>query len=140
MVAADELLTRMKFLSKYSVNVFLNTRNSVFDILYNGLQKTVGFFFSQQLDFVVYFFLHELVLNYLFHFHQKRLNNPNIARGLSFKFHSWFHIQNPRYCSYLKKNGGLRFCVDYRRLNKITVKPRHFFPLINEILDRFNGL
>ena len=35
-----------------------------------------------------------------------------------------------------KNNGGLRFCVDYRKLNKITVKTRF---LINETLDRFNG-
>ena len=48
-------------------------------------------------------------------------------------------LQKPRYCSYPKKNGGLRFCVDYRKLNKITVKSRYFFPLINETLDRFNG-
>ena len=48
-------------------------------------------------------------------------------------------LQKPRYCSYFKKNSNLRFCVDYRGLKKITVKNRHFFPLINETLDRFNG-
>ena len=39
----------------------------------------------------------------------------------------------------IKKNGGLRFYVDYRKLKKITMKNSHLFPIINKILDRFNG-
>ena len=39
----------------------------------------------------------------------------------------------------LKKDGGLRLCVDYRGLNKVTVKNRHPLPLISETLDRLNG-
>jgi len=35
-----------------------------------------------------------------------------------------------------KKDGGLRLCVDYRGLNKVTVKNRHPLPLISETLDR----
>jgi len=35
-----------------------------------------------------------------------------------------------------KKDGSLRLCVDYRGLNKITVKNRYPLPLISEILDR----
>ena len=35
-----------------------------------------------------------------------------------------------------KKDGSMRLCVDYRGLNKITVKNRHPLPLINESLDR----
>ena len=38
-----------------------------------------------------------------------------------------------------KKDGGLRLCVDYRGLNKVTVKNRHPLPLISETLDRLNG-
>ena len=38
-----------------------------------------------------------------------------------------------------KANGELRLCVDYRGLNKITVKNRHPLPLISEILDRLSG-
>ena len=38
-----------------------------------------------------------------------------------------------------KKDGGLRLCVDYRGLNKVTVKNRHALPLIAEILDRLNS-
>ncbi|KAL1952626.1 hypothetical protein VTO42DRAFT_4596 [Malbranchea cinnamomea] len=35
-----------------------------------------------------------------------------------------------------KPEGGLRFCVDYRRLNVITKKDLYLLPLINETLQR----
>jgi hypothetical protein len=38
-----------------------------------------------------------------------------------------------------KKNEGFRLYVNYRNLNKITVKNRHSFFLVREILDRLNG-
>jgi len=38
-----------------------------------------------------------------------------------------------------KKDGTLRLCVDYRGLNRITVKNRYPLPLISEILDRAAG-
>ena len=38
-----------------------------------------------------------------------------------------------------KPNGGLRFCVDYRRLNQITKRNRYLIPLIDEVLVRIQG-
>src|SRR5437016_12635144 len=38
-----------------------------------------------------------------------------------------------------KKDEGLRFCVDYRQLNNITIKNRYALPLISELQDRFQG-
>jgi hypothetical protein len=38
-----------------------------------------------------------------------------------------------------KKDGTLRLCVDYRGLNKVTIKNRHPLPLISETLDRLGG-
>jgi hypothetical protein len=38
-----------------------------------------------------------------------------------------------------KADGSMRLCVDYRGLNKVTIKNRHPLPLINEILDRLSG-
>jgi len=35
-----------------------------------------------------------------------------------------------------KPGGGLRFCVDYRALNEITIRNRYPIPLIQETLDR----
>ena len=37
-----------------------------------------------------------------------------------------------------KPSGGLRFCVDYRKLNEITEKNRYPIPLINETLTRLS--
>jgi hypothetical protein len=39
----------------------------------------------------------------------------------------------------LKKDRSLRLYVDYRGLNKITIKNRYPFLLIGKILNRFNG-
>jgi hypothetical protein len=39
----------------------------------------------------------------------------------------------------LKKDGTLRLCVDYRALNRITIKNRYPLPLIGETLDRLRG-
>ena len=38
-----------------------------------------------------------------------------------------------------KAGGGIRFCVDYRRLNAITKKDRYSIPLIKEILAQLEG-
>ncbi|KAH7405600.1 hypothetical protein KP509_15G077200 [Ceratopteris richardii] len=35
-----------------------------------------------------------------------------------------------------KKDGTLRMCVDYRGLNKVTIKSRYPLPLISELLER----
>jgi hypothetical protein len=39
----------------------------------------------------------------------------------------------------LKKNGEFHLYINYRNLNEITVKNRHLFFLVGEILDRLNG-
>src|SRR5256885_16523348 len=38
-----------------------------------------------------------------------------------------------------KKGGEMWFCVDYRKLNKITKKDNHLLPRIDEMLDKFEG-
>ena len=38
-----------------------------------------------------------------------------------------------------KKDGSLRLCVDYRRLNQKTIPDRHPLPRIQDILDQLGG-
>lgn len=39
-----------------------------------------------------------------------------------------------------KKDGTLRLCIDYRKLNNITIKNAYPLPRIDELLDRLNGV
>lgn len=38
-----------------------------------------------------------------------------------------------------KKDGGLRMCIDYRALNRITIKNRYPLPRVDELFDRLRG-
>src|SRR5436853_2101451 len=38
-----------------------------------------------------------------------------------------------------KKNRKLRFCVDYRALNKVTKKDEYLLPRIKDMLDTLDG-
>nr|GEW95893.1 hypothetical protein [Tanacetum cinerariifolium] len=38
-----------------------------------------------------------------------------------------------------KKDGSFRMCIDYRKLNKLTVKNRYLLPWINHLLDQLQG-
>ena len=38
-----------------------------------------------------------------------------------------------------KKNGTLRLCIDYRQLNKLTVKNKYPLPIIDDLFDQLKG-
>ena len=38
-----------------------------------------------------------------------------------------------------KKDGGRRLCVDYRELNKVTIKNKYPLPRIDDLFDQLNG-
>ena len=38
-----------------------------------------------------------------------------------------------------KKDGTLRLCVDYRQLNKMTIKNKYPLPRIDDLFDQLKG-
>ena len=38
-----------------------------------------------------------------------------------------------------KKDGTLGLCIDYRQLNKVTVKNKYPFPRIDDLFDQMRG-
>jgi hypothetical protein len=38
-----------------------------------------------------------------------------------------------------KKDGTLRLCIDFRKLNKVTVKNKYHFPRIDDLFDQLRG-
>ena len=39
-----------------------------------------------------------------------------------------------------KKDGTFRMCIDYRQLNKLTIKNRYPLPRIDDLFDQVRGL
>jgi hypothetical protein len=38
-----------------------------------------------------------------------------------------------------KKDGSMRLCIDYRPLNKVTIKKKYHLPRIDDLLDQLKG-
>ena len=46
---------------------------------------------------------------------------------------------NPQTLQLTKKNGTLRMCIDYRQLNKVTIKNKYPLPRIDDLFDQLQG-
>jgi hypothetical protein len=40
---------------------------------------------------------------------------------------------------FIKKDESMRMCIDYRELNKVTMKNRYPLPRIDDLLDQLQG-
>ena len=38
-----------------------------------------------------------------------------------------------------KKDGTLPLCIDYRQLNKLTIKNKYLLPMIDDLFDQLKG-
>jgi hypothetical protein len=38
-----------------------------------------------------------------------------------------------------KKDGSMRMCIDYRELNKVTIKNKYPLPRIDDLFDQLKG-
>ena len=38
-----------------------------------------------------------------------------------------------------KKDGSMRLCIDYRQLNKVTIKNKYPLPRIDDLMDQLRG-
>lgn len=38
-----------------------------------------------------------------------------------------------------KKDGSMRMCIDYRQLNKVTIKNKYPLPRIDDLFDQLQG-
>ncbi|GJR75749.1 putative reverse transcriptase domain-containing protein [Tanacetum coccineum] len=58
---------------------------------------------------------------------------PGIAKALS-------NVKGALVLFVKKKDGALRLCIDYRELNKLTIKKLYPLPIIDDLLDQLQGV
>ncbi len=39
----------------------------------------------------------------------------------------------------LKKDGSIRFCIDYKKVNDLTIVDAHSLPIVNDTVDKIGG-
>ncbi|GJY51673.1 putative reverse transcriptase domain-containing protein [Tanacetum coccineum] len=74
-------------------------------------------------------------------------NQVNQARGKASEhcdrtkvsFDQAHRLGEHRCCLYKKKDDSFRMCIDYRELNKLTVKNRYPLPMIDDLFDQLQG-
>ena len=77
-------------------------------------------------------------------YHRSLLENEDIKRHIQELLHKGHIRPSSSPCGspimlVQKKDGTWRLCIDYRALNKITVKNRYPIPRITDLLDQLTG-
>jgi hypothetical protein len=49
------------------------------------------------------------------------------------------HLWVPHFIFLKKKDGNLRLCIDFKQLNKVTVKKKYHFPRTDDLFDQLKG-
>nr|GEX13553.1 putative reverse transcriptase domain-containing protein [Tanacetum cinerariifolium] len=79
---------------------------------------------------------------------QNTRNNENQARGRAFNVNAVDALQDSKVVTNTfslndhfatKKDGSFRMCIDYRKLNKLTVKNHYPLPRIDDLFDQLQG-
>jgi hypothetical protein len=76
-------------------------------------------------------------------YHQPRRFKDEIEKGIK-ELLAMGHIRPSNnsfassICLVLKKDGTMRMCIDYRALNKKTIKNRYAIPRIDELMDELH--
>jgi hypothetical protein len=77
-------------------------------------------------------------------YHHSLLENEDIKRQIQELLHKGHIRPSSSPCGspivlVQKKDGTWRLCIDYRALNKITVRNRYLIPRIDDLLDKLTG-
>jgi len=64
--------------------------------------------------------------------HQQEYSDKGLIRPSTFPWGAPVLLAN-------KKDGGKRLCIDYRELNKVTIKNKYPLPRLDDLFDQLNG-
>ena len=115
-----------------------------FKILNVFEKKNSNEFFEHDFDdYVIKLFSKKFFsMNFIYNFSKTELEmlRKYINENLKKKFIKFFKFSTKLFILFVKKSDDdLRLCVNYRKLNVITIKNRYFF-FINENFDKFSKI
>ncbi|GJX68754.1 putative reverse transcriptase domain-containing protein [Tanacetum coccineum] len=88
-------------------------------------------------DFPKYRFKVTLTFGHLLNWRSCRVNSRNSRTNVSFD--QAHRLGEAPLLFVKKKDGSFRMCIDYRELNKLTVKNRYPLPRIDDLFDQLQG-
>ena len=117
----------LSFKFKFYKNYF-NSKNAKIFSMHENKNYVINLKFNKKLSYDLFYALLKKKLQVLRNYLLKNLALNYIRKFVNFVEASMLFI--------FKKNNSLRFCVNYRDLNVITIKNKSFLFQIKETLDR----